>query len=633
MAKGLIAVLALLILLVPSASAAGEDGPDRMLVDFGDGGVHWYDLAPGASVQDTISSTLSSAGVQVEFEDMEEGSRVLSVGGRGPSRVGTESTPGMQECGWRVYSWNGVSWEPEPDDVDLDYLGGSIALGYYPEGSASPAATPDYEDVWTCYRGDSSSSGVGSSCGPDSVAVPLEWHNDYHGAVDSSILYADGLIYHTVAGAYGSVGMEGLAWLYCLDPVNKQVAWSASYSDSGNIEITTPVIVGDVVVLTSGNWHVYCLDRFTGEPLAELYPEGSSPDMCNAARSTGYKVFKGDPQVAKDRIHVSAGVSNAVYDRGALYFNTSDGVTRCYSVDREEGFQEIWTHVPEDSLRGCFYYYPPCLADLGGERVLVAGNYAGMLTCVSAVDGEPVWGRRVLDLSGSPVGAVTSVSVCPGERALVCYSDGGMSSSSGGLMLVDLRDGSTIWQKSLLSSRPVVFGDRFYAYVSYTPDGEQAVTEHDTGAERGLVSGYYSFWVSDCSIGWVQDTDALSVGGMTYCDGRVYSMDYSPGTEGSLGGWVWCIDADTGVVVWKAKASPYNGTAYSMCAPTVADGKVLVGNDYGAVYVMSEVRGVERAATSDVEYESQGLAHWSWLVLFAFLAAFTLCAARLYRGA
>ena len=70
-----------------------------------------------------------------------------------------------------------------------------------------------------------------------------------------------------------------------------------------------------------------------------------------------------------------------------------------------------------------------------------------------------------------------------------------------------------------------------------------------------------------------------------------------------------------------------------MCAPTVADGKVFVGNDYGAVYVISETRGIPRDSTSDITYESQGLAHWSWIALFALLAAFTLCVVKLYRGA
>lgn len=106
---------------------------------------------------------------------------------------------------------------------------------------------------------------------------------------------------------------------------------------------------------------------------------------------------------------------------------------------------------------------------------------------------------------------------------------------------------------------------------------------------------------------------------MTYCDGRVYSMDYSPGTEGATGGWVWCLDSDTGNIVWKTKVSPYDGTAYSMCAPTVVDGKVLVGNDYGAIYVLSETSGKERTRSSSIDYESEGLAHWSWIALFALI--------------
>ena len=69
-----------------------------------------------------------------------------------------------------------------------------------------------------------------------------------------------------------------------------------------------------------------------------------------------------------------------------------------------------------------------------------------------------------------------------------------------------------------------------------------------------------------------------------------------------------------------------------MCAPTVVDGKVLVGNDYGAIYVISEVHGEERGSSSEISYKSQGLAHWSWIALFVALAAFTLVMARMYRS-
>ena len=43
--------------------------------------------------------------------------------------------------------------------------------------------------------------------------------------------------------------------------------------------------------------------------MAELYPDGSSPDKCNVARSTEYKVMKGDAPVVRDRVHVNAGVT------------------------------------------------------------------------------------------------------------------------------------------------------------------------------------------------------------------------------------------------------------------------------------------------------------------------------------
>lgn len=633
MAKRLMLLLIVLALLSPAmlCEASAEDA-EQLLVDYGDGRTSWYPVVASDSLEGVISGTLGAAGVEVSFVSEGDSRLVSSVGGRGPVTIGTDATANMQECVWRVYSWDGVAWEPEPRDVDLEYFGGSYALGFYPKESIVPASTPDYKDVWTCYRGTSSSDGVSRSYGPSSVAVPLEWYSAYAGAVDCSILYADGLIYHTVSGLYGSVGMDSLAWLFCLDPVNKQVAWSASYSDSGNIEISTPVIVGDLIVLASGNWHMYCLDRYTGEAVAELYPSGSSPDMCNLSRSTEYEVFKSDPSVAKDRLHVNAGITNAVYDSGALYFDASDGVMRCYSVDREEGFREIWTHVPDQSVRGCFYYYPPYVTDVGGRKVVVAGNYSGRMMCVDACTGEGIWAADVSDSRGNRSGAVTSVSVCTGGRAVVCFTDGSMVSSSGGVALVDLRDGSVIWEQDVLCSKPAVYGDRFYSYVTYSSKGAKTVVDHYTRADVELVSGYCSFWVDDGSLGWIHPTDALSVGGTTYCGGRIYSMDYSPGSEGSLGGWVWCMSADTGDVVWKAKVSPYGGAAYSMCAPTVVDGKVLVGNDYGAVYVISEVRGEERSSSSDISYESQGLAHWSWIALFAVLAAFTILMVRMYRS-
>ncbi len=624
MAKGLIPILlagALLAICLADLSAEGSDGPDRLLIDYGNGSTSWYDIVPGSTYLDVLGNSVDD--VAIEYSVTGEDTVIASVNGIGGSDV---------LCSWRLYLWNEVVWEVQPMDVDTPYSTGCFAIGYYPEDSIAPVANPDYPTTWTSYRGDSSSSGISGSFGPDRVAKPLEWYNTYAGAVDSTILYADGLVYHTVAGLYGSVGMDSMAWLYCLDPVNKEVAWSVSYSDSGNIEIVTPVIVGDMIVLFSGNWHIYCFDRLTGEPLAEMVPAGKQPDKCSRARTTEYDTYRDHPSVAYDRTHVVAGPTNAVYDAGALYFGTSDGVMRCYSIDREHGFTKVWESIPDDEVRGCFYFHPPCIVVHDGKRLVLHGNYSGYLLCADASTGELLWAKEITDSKGNRAGAVTSINVCENERMLVCFSDGGMTASSGGMVLITM-DGSVIWEKDYLGSKPAVFGKRAYVYISYTHNGSPTITDHDTGKEVDLVSGYYSLWLDDCSRCWVQDTEAQCGGGITYCDGRIYGMDYSPGSEGALGGWVWCIDSDTGDIVWKAKAVPYAGAAYSMCTPTVVDGKVMVGNDYGAVYIISETSGTDRASSDRIGYQSRGLAHWSWILIIAATVAVSATTFLAYRRA
>lgn len=625
MAKGLIVLLAILLavtLLIPDLSADSTDDIDRFLVDYGNGSTQWYDVIPGETYGETM--VLSASDIEIVIVDEEEDSIVESVNGTDTIRIGD------MECSWRIYLWDEVSWTSLPMDAGLPYQGGSIALAYYPDDSIVPVANPDYPTTWTQYRGDSSSSGISDSYGPDTVAKPLEWYQTYAGAVDSSILYADGLIYHTVSGLYGSVGMDSMAWLFCLDPVNKEVAWSVSYSDSANIEIVTPVIVSDMIVLFSGNWHVYCLDRYTGEPLAEMVPAGSTPDMCSRARTLEYDTYRSDPSVVYDRTHVVAGPTNAVYDSGALYFGTSDGVMRCYSIDRDNGFKRLWENIPDDDSRGCFYFYPPCVTESDGRKIVMQGNCSGHLLCVDACTGEPIWSKEIQDSGGNRAGAVTSIAVCDNDRAIVCFSDGGMTASSGGMTLIGM-DGGTLWEYDYLGSKPAVYGDRAYVYISYTHNGSPTIRDHDSGRDVDLVSGYYSLWVDDCSRCWVQDTEAACGGGVTYCDSRIYGMDYSPGSEGSLGGWVWCIDADTGDVVWKAKVIPYAGAAYSMCTPTVVDGKVIVGNDYGAIYIISETPGIDRSSSEQIDYASEGIAHWSWLLLIAASVSIGAVSFILYR--
>lgn len=633
MIRVLIAI-SLLMCLVPAGYASADADSDTsgtsLLLDHGDGHTEWFPIDTSGTIASALDSALSGR-ITYAYEG---GTRIVeSVDGVAKVTIGTGVN--RQDCGWRLYSWNTVEWEFLTTDVS-DRYNGYLALAYYPNDTIRPVATPDYAEIWTSFRGDSSASGISGSTGPEFVATPIEWSNTYPGAVDCSILYADGMIYHTVAGKYGSVGMDSYARICCLDPVNQEVLWAVNYSTSST-ETVTPLILSDLILVASSNWHIYCLDRYTGEAVAELCPNNADPDMCQGSKVTTYIPRKADPSVSNDRVHLEGGVTNMVYDSGALYFGTSDGLLRCYSIDREKGFREIWVNTPastsdpETTYRGCFYYSSPAVTDIGGVRCVLAGNYHGALLCVNASTGAQVWSANIhYKDSGERAGNVASVNICSGERALITYTGGNdLDSSVGGVALIDLADGSIVWQQDIRCVRPVVSGDRFYCYVSAT--GSVSAVDSTTHQPVELESGYYSFWVDDGSFLWCQDTDVLSTGGMTYCDGKVYSMDYSPGTEGANGGWVWCMDCDTGRVVWKAKVTPYSGSSYSMCAPTVVDGMVLVGNDYGAVYLLSEKSGDGPSRSSAIEYMSEGLGHWSWIALAISSIIVLAVAVRIYR--
>ncbi|MCQ2084544.1 MAG: PQQ-binding-like beta-propeller repeat protein, partial [archaeon] len=114
-------------------------------------------------------------------------------------------------------------------------------------------------------------------------------------------------------------------------------------------------------------------------------------------------------------------------------------------------------------------------------------------------------------------------------------------------------------------------------------------------------------------------------------DGRLYCVDYSTLAEWPVGGAARCIDAETGDIIWSVKLEPGSTNAYNMCAPTVLDGKVYVGNDDGTLYCISDIPGKERHSTSDVDYESEGLAHWSWLLLFSVATLTAVVAVIMYR--
>ena len=93
-------------------------------------------------------------------------------------------------------------------------------------------------------------------------------------------------------------------------------------------------------------------------------------------------------------------------------------------------------------------------------------------------------------------------------------------------------------------------------------------------------------------------------------EGAVYFAD--------TGGWVYCLDAATGVERWKAdmRASSFPGAHpgyLTLCSPILADGKIIIGG--GTMEQMY-------AGTAAYTPENVAYPHWAFFTTFAaFLAA------------
>lgn len=602
----------------PSFATDAESTENMLLVDYGNGSTVWYPLgSEDGTLFDLTHSALKSNNVSVETE----GSSFVSVSG-----VANIDICG-QNCVWRFYIWDSYSWTYGDTDGSETFVGGYIALGYYPSESISPVPTPFFKDTWTSYRGDSGYSGISESYGPDNAATPLEWYLQTEtGGIYSSILVADGLAYFLAGGDFNGSGVNRNPHLYCVDTVNQEIAWSFGYtigfsSGSSGYELNTPVIVGDMIILTSSNWHIYCMDRFDGTVLAEMVPEGERAHFADVFNTTHYRYESGSGQIS------FKGVSTAVYDSGALYFVTSDGVLHAVSITPNGGsavMKELW-RSPE-SGSGTSTSSPVVTSVNGIPSVVTASS-----------DGIEIFdictGKRIktysLDSGGQNI-----CKIVPADdgRIVITFDDGAMIPRSGGIAVMDLSTGNISWKAQLLPymhGPPTVVGSVLFAYLE--PSDGSTFGWDKNGNQVESTPGYYALSLDDGHIIWHVKSDALTRSGMTYCDERLYCTDYATLAEWPNGGAVRCIDPDTGSILWSVRLEPGSINAYSMCAPTVAGGKIFVGNDDGILYCISDIPGKERGISNDIDYDSQGLAHWSWLMLFSVGIITAAVAIVLYR--
>jgi iron complex transport system permease protein len=109
-------------------------------------------------------------------------------------------------------------------------------------------------------------------------------------------------------------------------------------------------------------------------------------------------------------------------------------------------------------------------------------------------------------------------------------------------------------------------------------------------------------------------------------------MDYSTGMMYPTGGCLTSLDAKTGEENWRMLLTPASSVSYSMVQPTVINGKIYAGNDYGAIYCLSNIPG-----TNYDDYDtgpvliSTGFNHWSWYLFTLLFTASLVSFIILYR--
>jgi len=625
-----VALAAVMSLAALSVQTDAEEG-DGMLIDMGNGVTYWT----AASGSDAVAMAEDFAkSKSLDFE--KDGSRIVRIGEMEEHSVGT------QVCGWHLYKWSGTAWTAASD---TSRGSGSIAWGFYPEGTI-PVETPEYRTAWTQFRGDSANSGASDSYGTEKAVTPVEWYKTYRtGYVDSSIIVAGDLMYHTTYGETTASGSRSHAQLYCLNRLTADMVWIFDLTTGGGkypevkdngYNITSPVVIGDMIAINSATSHsldgktvmdLYLLDRFTGK-LIDTEEVLHAPPL----NERGMPVWTG-------RTFINGGTS-PVYDSGALYFATSDGRVLAYSVSHD-GLERLWEYVPPSDVvdgkytgtRGSFYYYSPTIVDVDGVRMLYVGNYEGYVIALDASTGKSIWEKRLIALyeknTGVPntPGAVDLITYIGDNRLVVTCTDGAMSPGIGHIVCVDAKTGEgpggkdCYWRTGGVTQGTVPVGNGemiVYAMKSTRPTVDTDPQFTEDGVYR-LDKDGNTVWKVKSNYIWSR---------MTVADGLLYYSEYSAGFYDD-GGHIVALKVSDGSTVWSIKLEPYSKVSYSMAAPTVIDGKIYAANDYGAVYCISETEGKKWDGDGEIILPG-GFWHWSWALLITLVIAAIVALVRYY---
>ena len=425
-----------MIISVPLLSALDTEAAatdDVLLIDMGNGQTEWFGITTQAS--DTISDVLkrvsesnghtySVASGKIKLDDKE--STKIGDADSGGSFTNSGMTTETVESSWIAYKWSTAGkWEVV--NIADPYTEGHLAIGFYPAGVV-PIETPEYRNAWTMIRGDAEQTGAqeASRTSEDPITLMPEWThtNGNNSGVLATLIYAQGHVF-----AKFSKGKTTSAAVECYDLSNGTRKWRFDYPGIESYETATPVIAGDYIYTSSGLGYIFKFNwkDGPGDDNVNVTTFDEKPfdldDVNNRVDAIPYETgasLKG--------MKYSTGTGSLVFDSGAIYCLSSNGMVYCFNMD----LKLIWSY----QMGGHTYYLSPTVY---GDYVF-AGALDGSLYVIDkktgfCYDHETIY--TYTSSGGSISGSVGATSVFKNGNDLTLmfpFSDGrGMNSTVGGI--------------------------------------------------------------------------------------------------------------------------------------------------------------------------------------------------------
>lgn len=569
------AVLAFSLLAISDESSDAAAG-DGMLFDYGNGITVWTPSAGGDTIATALGNAASGAGIS--FVASGPSIFVDSIGPKtigGTSCTGSLSKPGTTgvkvTTSWHIFKWVDNAWVPA--SLADPYASGSLAVGYYPDGTV-PLETPQYRSSWAMVRGNSAQTGNQDNVSTSKERAKVEWTDTRGGTsgVYSSVVAANGKVFVKFGTSRGMSTDFVDAALRCYSETGELI-WNFSFPGILFYETATPLIVGDYVYTTTGLGYIFKIPWKTGpgENNQNVTTfDGKKFDRDYVKSKTGAII--NDDKVPLVGTTYATGPNSLICDSGAIYCSASNGMVYCFNLD----LKLIWSY----QLGGSVYFLSPTVVD----GYLFTGALNGTVYVIDAVNGSLIAKEKVYTRThyGNEYGNVAGI-VCfkkAGNYTLMFpINDGrGMDSIVGGYAIYGF-NGTNLTKIRVVTEGIGMMGN-YFSRATY--DGEDCIyaIAYD-GLYRITIGG-----VQKCLNDKISE---VHTGTMIVNNSRVHLASYGAGMPNYI------LDMD-GKIITTIK-QPNNIRNFNMSTMVTVGDRTFVGNDSGFYCILGEFQEDPPAST------------------------------------